>query len=207
MIFLDRACVSSMKMLIAAIAAACCSACQTIPPSFVSRYSPDPAVQERLSRVEGVVLAVGNFDTDADTYTDIPCRGQHIRFSRAGTLAEYIGSAMEAELSMAEMYDRLAPVVLSGTIKEVELKFDGRIASGAIGATWIVDVRFRSSNGQSLRVKSGHAYRNDFEVISCPEAARALMPAVQKLIRTAVTHPQFVSLTQKDTRVTGSLSE
>ena len=178
------------------MAAALCSACQTVPPSHISMYVPDPEVQEQLLQLDGVVLWVEKFEIDSGAYVNIQCGGEPIRFPGTSDLADYIRGAIETELSVAGMYEQDVPVFLSGTVKRAELKFDGRLSSGAIGATWIIDIELRSSNGQTLRAVSGRAYRTSFEVISCPEAARALMPTVQKLIRTAVTQTQFRSLTQ-----------
>ncbi len=178
------------------MAAVICSACQTVPPSHISSYVPDSGVQEQLLQLDNVILGVETFGIDPGAYVNIQCGGEPIRFPGTSNIAEYIRGAIETELSVAGMYEQDVPVFLSGTVKRAELKFDGRLSSGAIGATWIIDIELRSSNGRSLRAVSGRAYRTGFEVISCPEAARALMPAVQKLIRTAVTQEQFQSLTQ-----------
>jgi len=186
--------VDTIKRLTTVLVAVICSGCQTVSPSFVSTYASDPLVQDNLARLEGVVLAVDEFDIESGAQAGVPCKGQPIRFSRTSTIADYIRDAIESELLTAGKYDQDAPVSLSGTIKHAELKFDGRVATGAIGATWIIDIELRSSNGQSLGVRSGRSYRTGFEVISCPEAARALMPAVQKLILTAVTQQQFALL-------------
>jgi hypothetical protein len=157
---------------------------------------PDPGVQEQLLQLDDVILEVEAFDVDSGAYVKIQCEGEPIRFPHADSFAEYIRDAIETELLLAGKYEQGVPVVLSGTVKQLEFKIDGRLASGAIGGTWIIDIELRSSNGQSLRAKSGIAYRTGFEVVSCPEAARAFMPAVQKLIRTAVTQQQFRSLTR-----------
>jgi hypothetical protein len=177
--------------LTAIFVAVICCGCQTVTPSFVSRYMPDPDVQARLGQLDDVALSVAPFDIEPAARPDIECRGQPIRFSRARTIADYVRDAIETELSAAGKYDDAAAVTLSGTVRRAELRFDGRLSTGAIGATWILEIQLNSSNGRSLRATSGRAYRTGFEYISCTEAAKAVMPTVQKLIRTAVTQREF----------------
>ncbi|MDH3442227.1 MAG: hypothetical protein OEM63_15825 [Gammaproteobacteria bacterium] len=179
-----------MLTLLAAIA----TACQSIPPSFVTPYQADPEVQAKLLEFEGALLSVDVFDTAPGAVLKMQCREQSIQFPRFGSVSEYIRNAIETELSAAGMYDQEASGYLTGTLNRAELRIDGRLASGAIGATWIIEIDLHSSNGRSMRVRSGRAYRTSFEVINCPEAAGALMPAVQKLLRTAVTEPSFPAL-------------
>lgn len=176
--------------------AASVSACQSIPLSFVAPYQADPEVQAKLLEIEGALLSVDVFDTAPNAILNMQCREQSIQFPRFGSVSQYIRNAFETELAAAGMYDQEASGYLTGTVNRAELRVDGRLASGAIGATWFIEIDLHSSNGRSLRVRSGRAYRTSFEVINCPEAARALMPAVQKLLRTAVMEPSFAALTR-----------
>ncbi len=169
-------------------------ACESVPPSLVSRYASDPEVQDRLYQMDVAGVGVLDFSTDMVEFGQDTCRAQPIRLPRGETMAEYIRSAFETEFARATLYDPDALLVLTGTVRRVRLRVDGRITTGAIGATWLIDLELHSSNGRSLLVRTGHAYRTDFRTISCPEAARALMPTVQKLLRTAVTHPEFAGL-------------
>lgn len=173
-----------------------CCGCQTTQTSLVSRYMPDAEAQERIREVGDVTVDVGVFSAAAERFGIVECRARPITLPAARTIAGYIKNALETELSRAGKYDQTAPVVITGIVRHVELKIDGRIMTGSIGATWIIELELVSSNGQSFRVRSGSAYRTSFETMNCPEAARAFMPAVQKLIRTAVSHRKFPALVQ-----------
>ena len=171
------------------------SACQSTPPSLVSRYASDVQVQARLREMNiGGGIALLDFSTDVAKFGQDTCRSRPIRLPRGETLAEYVRSAFETEFFRAQVYDPDSFVVLTGTVTRIQLRRDGQITSGAIGGTWLIDLELFSSNGRKLQVRAGHAYRTDFQTINCPEAAKALMPAVQKLVRAAVTHPRFPRL-------------
>lgn len=171
-----------------------CGACQSNPPSLVSRYASDAEVQERLHQLDVAGFKVEVFSSEFREFGQDTCRGRPIRLPRGETMAEYVRSAIETEITRAALFDPEAPLFIYGTVRRVELKTDGRVMSGAIGATWLIDVEFHSSNGRSLLARAGHAYRTGFQTVSCAEAAKALMPTVQKLVRNAVANPNFARL-------------
>jgi hypothetical protein len=170
------------------------SACQSTPPSLVSRYASDPAVQERLMQIDAGGIGVAAFSSDIGSFGSDLCKAQPIRLPRGETMAVYLRSAFELELARAARLDPESDVFIWGTVKRVRLRSDGQITTGAIGGTWLLELEIHSSNGRSFSVGSGSAYRTGFQTINCPEAARALMPAVQKLVRAAVLHDAFPSL-------------
>jgi len=169
-------------------------ACQSTPPSLVGGYVSDPQVQERLFAIDGGGTGVAAFSSDVTTFGSDLCKSQPIQLPGGISMAEYLRRAFELELARAARLDPESEVFIWGTVKRVRLRSDGQLSTGAIGGTWILELELHSSNGKSFRVASGNAYRTGFQTISCPEAAKALMPAVQNLVRTAVLHDAFPAL-------------
>lgn len=179
-----------------AVLLALCSGCASNQALVADLYTPDPAVQDALRPLEGVTLAVGEFDSAEERFDSVSCLEKPIGLPFAGTIAEYIGDGVETELVAAGLYDDDAAIAIGGTVTDLRLRLDGKLGSGAIGATWIVGLRLVSSNGRSVSVRTGSAYRTGFEFANCYQVAKSLMPIVQKLLREAMTQPAFVSLTQ-----------
>ena len=168
--------------------------CATNQPIAVDLYIPDPAVQDALRQPGGAMLAVGAFDSAREQFDSMSCLDKPISLPLADTIAQYIGDGVEAELVAAGRHDDDSELVISGTVTDMRLRLDGKLGSGAIGATWILGLRLRSSNGKSVSVTTGSAYRTGFEVANCYQVAKSFMPMVQKLLREAMTSPGFAAL-------------
>ena len=173
-----------------------CGGCASNPPIAVDLYTPDPAVQEALRQFDGMLLTVGAFESAAEPFDKVSCLDKPIGLPLADTIAEYIGDSVETELVAAGLYDGNSTLAIGGTVTDLRLRLDGKLGSGAIGATWIIGLRLLSSNGKSVSVTAGSAYRTGFEFANCYQVAKSFMPMVQKLLREAMTQPNFASLTE-----------
>lgn len=185
-------------------AIAFCGGCASNQPIAVDLYTPDPAVQDALRKPAGAMLAIGEFDSAREQFDSVSCLDKPIGLPLTDTIAEYIGDGVEAELVAAGRYDGNSDLVITGTVTDMRLRLDGKLGSGAIGATWILGLRLRSSNGRSVSVTTGSAYRTGFEVANCYQVAKSFMPMVQKLLREAITNPGFAALTKIERELQGS---
>ena len=171
-----------------------CSGCQTSPSLAVDPYRSDSVVREKLAAIGDVKLAMAEFDSVQDGWTTADCRHGPISLPGSDSIADYIRQGLMIELETAGLYDAAASTVVSGNLTKMRLRFDGRIGHTAIGATWFFSLQLESSNGASLSVESASSYRTGWDPIDCSRVAASLMPAVQKLLREAVSHPGFASL-------------
>ena len=103
--------------------------------------------------------------------------------------AAYIASALADELKIAERYDEMAPVTLTGSV-------DNLAFSSSVGF-WDIALTVTSSNGKSLSVSEHYEFPAAFTASSgCKRVADAYFPAVQNTIRKLVKSPEFAALTR-----------
>jgi hypothetical protein len=116
------------------------------------------------------------------------CRaGGQINTPNGAPFSQYIRAALISELQMAEVYSPSAPVTLTGTLEHVD--------SDSVAGTWSIDLTVTSSNGKSLAIAEKYSFASSFAAdTACPQAAQALLPAVQDLIAKLVHDPGFKDL-------------
>jgi len=60
---------------------------------------------------------------------------------------------------------------------------------------WDLSLTLKSNNGQSLAVENKYEFKSGFDAITaCNQTAQALGPAVQDLIKKAISDPRFKTL-------------
>jgi hypothetical protein len=104
-------------------------------------------------------------------------------------MAAYIAKALADELKIAERYDDMAPVTLTGSL-------DALAFSSSVGF-WDIALTVTSSNGKSVSVSEHYEFPAAFTAASgCKRVAEAYFPAVQNTIRKLVKSPEFASMTR-----------
>jgi hypothetical protein len=155
-----------------------------------SRYSTSAETLTALRAFRGQTVAVAAFTARTPGRTKIICRGMNaIKTPDGEPFEEFIRQALIAELTIADVYAVSAPVVLTGVLESIDF------SSGATGAFWDIALTLRSHGDKSLDVTEHYVFTSaghDWD--ACFWTARALMPAVQNLVGTAVRHPEFSGL-------------
>jgi len=181
--------VSRMMMTAALLAAGMLSTgCSTYA---ATRYASSANNVTELRTLKGQALNVGEFKSAQGARNEIMCRARGpIKTPDGESFATYVRRALVSELTYAEVYSDKAPVTLSGTLDEVDF-------SSTTG-TWELALTVKSTNGRSLQVTEKYGFTPSLSAeTSCEQAAQALMPAVQDLIKQLVSHPEFDALVQK----------
>lgn len=155
-----------------------------------TRYASSADNLTALRPLKGQALNVGEFKSAGEARNEIMCRARGpIKTPDGESFATYVRRALIAELQYADVYSTGAPVTLSGTLDEVDF-------SSTAGA-WELALTVKSSNGRSLSVSQKYGFTPSISAeTSCEQAAQALMPAVQDLIKQLVSHAEFGALTQ-----------
>lgn len=155
-----------------------------------SSYSVTAESVAALRTFRGQPVAVGAFTARLPGKTAITCRGLGpVRTPDGEPFEEFIRKALVAELTVAEIYAASAPIVLTGRLESIDFSSDFR------DAFWDIALTLRSTNGKSLAVTEHHVFMSGtFGETACSQTARALMPAVQNLVGTALRHPEFPGL-------------
>jgi hypothetical protein len=150
----------------------------------------DTVLALRAHRSTPVRLAP--FTSDKPGKSEILCRGAAMIQTPGGTPFEkYVEDAFRTEMLVADVLSDTAPVTLSGRLDKMHF-------STAAEAIWELGVTLQSSNGRTLTVAEAYSFNWHFGGDSaCREAATAMAPAVQSLIRKTVQHPDFSSLLQR----------
>ena len=106
------------------------------------------------------------------------------------SIPKFISKAINDEFKMADIYAKDG-VKITGSITNI--KFSS--ISGLTNGFWDISMNLESSNGQSLSINNKYSFKSGFDAITaCNATADALAPAVQDLIKSAVTHPNFGEL-------------
>jgi hypothetical protein len=153
----------------------------------VDRYSSSVDNVVALRKLD-TTMNVGDFSATEPGETKIMCRGVGpIVTPDQQPFEDYIRGALEDELKLAEVYDANASITLSGNLDNVDF-------SSASG-TWDLELTVESSNGESLSVSESYDFKTSFYgETACNQTAQALMPAVQNLLTSLVTHERFQAL-------------
>lgn len=106
------------------------------------------------------------------------------------TIPQFVEKAFNDELKFAGLYSEDG-VKLSGSLNQIQFSS----TSGLTNGYWQMGMDLKSSSGKSLIVDNRYDFKSGFDAITaCNQTAQALGPAVQDLIKKAVTHPEFVAL-------------
>jgi hypothetical protein len=162
------------------------SACSTMTPA---RYSISVDNNLELKKYGGSKIQLAEMETTG-TF-DAHCRLMGpIQASDGMTIPEFVRKAFNDEFKFAEVYGDTG-VTLSGNLTKVAFSSSAGLTNG----WWQFTLEFESSNGKSMTVDTRYDFKSGFDAITaCNQTAQALGPAVQDLIKKAVTQPEFAGL-------------
>jgi hypothetical protein len=115
-----------------------------------------------------------------------------IQASDGMTIPQFVQKAFNDEFKFASIHSENG-VALNGTLNRVEFSS----SSGLTNGYWHLGMDLKSSNGRSMTFDNRYDFKNGFDAITgCNQTAQALGPAVQDLIKKAVTSSEFSALIQ-----------
>ena len=179
-----------LKIAVPVLSALLLSACSTYTPQ---RYSISADNNVALKTLPAGNINVGPFSGPNDF--DNSCRAAGpISPPDNMSFEAYIQKALADELKVAEKFDDKTPkVTLTGILE----KLDFSSSRGLTGGTWNIGLRVNSSNGQTMYVDEHYEFESGFIAdTACKQTAEAYFPAVQNLIGTLVTSPDFRKLVE-----------
>jgi hypothetical protein len=162
------------------------AACSTMQPP---RYSISVDNVQALKKFEDANLMVSEFTQSTSFNSACRLMGP-IEPADGLTFPEFIGKAFNDELKMAGVYSE-GGIKISGDITKVDFSS----SSGLTNGFWDIAIILKSSNGKSIEASNKYTFKSGFDAITaCNATADALSPAVQDLIQSAVTNPEFKNL-------------
>ena len=176
-----------MKRVIALIGTALLSAgCVTITPG---RYSILIDNHQALKNYAGSQVRVATVLTPVHYSASCRLITGKILGPDGMSIAQFVGKAFNDELKLANIYSDNG-VALIGSLTEINFSSGqgGLLANG----WWDLALTLNSGNGKSIKVANRYEFESSLDrYVACDRTARALTPAVQDLIKKAVTDPQF----------------
>jgi len=157
-------------------------------------YSPSTenivALQQSIAK-QGKVVGLGDFDAAADVDTELTCRAMGaIDVGSGKSAVEFIEDAMRTELFQADSFDPNSANKISGTVTQFDADSWGT-------GNWKLSLKLVSDvHPSGYNVSSSYDFKSSFSALNaCQNVVDAFTPAVQKLIKTAIEHPDFSKLT------------
>lgn len=174
------------SIFISVLCALFVAGCSTMTPTT---YSPSADTNVELKKLEGAKLSVASVSEESEF--DAGCRLMGpIEASNNRTVAEFVRDSFNDELKFAGLYsDEETGVQLNAVMENIEFSSMDGLTSG----WWAMRVRLSNSdNGEELTAETRYTFKSGFDAITaCNQTAQALTPAVQQLIYSAITHPDF----------------
>lgn len=160
--------------------------CSTMTPA---RYSMSIENNQALKKYSGSKIKLSSLSAPA-TY-DSNCRLMGpIQASDGMTIPQFVEKAFNDELKFADVYSDEG-IALTGSLNRIEFSS----TAGLTGGYWDLAMELKSSNGKSMTFDNRYDFKSGFDAITaCNQTAQALGPAVQDLIKKAVSNPQFAEL-------------
>ncbi|PVX61111.1 hypothetical protein [Paraburkholderia unamae] len=113
-----------------------------------------------------------------------------VKVAPGKTIPQYVKEAFEEELFMAQAYDVKGPAI-QGRIEELSF-------SSVSPANWTIRMFVKSPSSPGYEVSVKYPFDTSWTAMSaCKNVADAFGPAVQSLLKQAVTNPQFSALAGK----------
>lgn len=162
--------------------------CSTMTPA---RYSMSVDNNMALKKLDGSKFHIASVSAPASYDSNCRMMGP-VQAADGMTIPQFVEKAFNDEFKFAGVYSE-SGVSLSGSLNHIEFSS----MSGLTNGWWDLGLDLKSSNGKTLSVSSRYDFKSGFDAITaCNQTAQALGPAVQDLIKKAVTDPQFVELTR-----------
>jgi hypothetical protein len=142
---------------------------------------------------EGYRVNLGDFKDHSESEQTITCRLMtSVHPPKDESYILYLKHAFEKEFNGASFYSKRSDTTLSVTLEEL-------YGSSTYGdAYWSFKMRLKSTNGESLHVRSQYNYESSITAAyACEEMYRTFPLAVQKLIYDTITDKDFVKLLKK----------
>lgn len=175
-----------MKNVVVLVSVLLLSACSTMQPP---RYSVSVDNIQHLKRLDGVKAEMASVSMPVSFSSNCRLMGP-IQPADGLTIPQFVRKAFNDEFKMAEIHSNEG-IELEGEIYKIEFSS----VSGLTNGYWDIGLKVKSSNGHSLAVSNKYSFKSGFDAITaCNATADALSPAVQDLIETTVTHPNFEAL-------------
>ena len=180
--------ITFLILAISGIVLAGCDTTSTIPYSASTENVLQ--FQSALSPLD-VKVKLGSF-TENEDIGELTCRLMGpIDVSRGKSRAEYIKEAMQTELFLAQTYSVDSDIVIGG-------KLDSLDFSSISPASWEFGFTVFSNKSAGYSVSTKYPFNTSYSAYSaCNNVADAFGPAVQDLINTIVTHPNFATLVRE----------
>ena len=162
------------------------SGCSTMTPA---RYSMSIDNNLALKKFDGSKIRLASLSAPATFDANCRLMGP-IQASDGMTIPQFVEKAFNDELKFAGVYSDQG-VSLTGSLNRIEFSS----SSGLTNGYWNLGMELKSSNGKSMSFDNRYDFKSGFDAITaCNQTAQALGPAVQDLIKKAVTNPQFAEL-------------
>lgn len=175
-----------MKNLMITVALLALTACSTMQPP---RYAVSVDNVQVLKQLDGAQVKVASLIQSAKFSSNCRLMGP-IEPADGLTVPEFVAKAINDEFKMANIYAEDG-IQLTGDITQIGFSS----MAGMTGGYWDIAVTLTSSNGNSLEASNRYKFKSGFDAITaCNATADALTPAVQDLIKSAVTDPNFKGL-------------
>ncbi len=160
--------------------------CSFIVP-YYSNSSENYLLLRKLAK-SNKKISVGNFTEDQET---IMCRLAGAITPANKTFAQYIQNAFKKEFILAGIYNKNAPIKLTGHIIHIDLY-------SMIGQ-WILKVKIKITKHSPFVVTVYYPFHSALDAYeACQDAEIAFPMAVQKLIFKTITNSQFQAIFNKD---------
>lgn len=175
-----------MKKLIVATIALGLTACSTMQPP---RYAVSVDNVQKLKQLTEIKGEFASLNQPAKFSSNCRLMGP-IEPADGLSIPQFITKAFNDELKMADKY-ATDKVKITGDITKIEFSS----ITGLTNGYWDIGLNLKSTNGESLSVSNKYSFKSGFDAITaCNATADALSPAVQDLIQTTVSHPDFKKL-------------
>ena len=186
-----------MKYPLMGVAALICIGVSGCSTYAVNRYSICPENVVVLRAHRNSPIAVGGFSSSRPDLRELTCRMVGpIQTPDKTTFAEYIRQAFIGELQMAEVYSKESLVVIAGNLDDIHFS--------STSGKWYISLTLMSG-ADSLSVQTTYDYSSSlFGETACNQTAQALVPAVQELIKSVITHPGFEELLKAEEGAQGA---
>lgn len=163
--------------------------CSTMTPSTYAVNADNNVALRKLAGVKVNVVSM----TDVSKFS-ANCRLMGpIEASNKRSIAQFVQDSFNDELKFADVYG--TNVALDGSLDHAEFSS----ISGLTNGWWDLAATLKNpKTGASISAHNRYEFPSGFDAATaCTQTAQALTPAVQGLIKNAVTNPEFATLVSK----------
>ncbi|WP_345796831.1 hypothetical protein [Castellaniella sp. MT123] len=143
------------------------------------------SIQQSLQS-QGKTVNIGSITLAPGVDESLMCRmNGPVKVAPGKSLAQYIKEAFQEELFLAQVYKSNAPATINGRLEAISF-------SSVSPASWNITMQVSSNYSPGYTVSVKYPFATSWTAYSaCRNVADAFGPAVQELLKQAVTHSQF----------------